>query len=538
MISSLRRASPAWRYGAYVLAALTLVPIVVVLASWLQPVEDHWLHIREHLLGRLVLNSLTLVVGVLAGSFVLGVSLAWITAFCRFPGRDFFKWALLAPFAIPAYVVGFVYTGLFEYSGPVQTMAREWFSWWPSSWGIGQYPGVVMVMSLTLFPYVYFVVRGAFVSNGSRTLEAARSLGQGQRAVLVRLALPMARPWVLSSLALVGMETLADFGTVSVFGYETFTTAIYKSWYGFFSPNTAAQLSSLLVVFVAVLFLIEQSVGQERRYTANQNGDPYLIQLKGWRLWMVLVYCSSVFLVGFVVPILQLLVWAWEVLGEELTGRILAITINSIIIGSLTALSVSVIALFLVLASRFWPDGKVMLAAKLATLGYALPGSVLAVGVFVPFVWFDKNLVAFLVGAFGGEPSLWLTGSIFTMVVGLTVRFLAVGYSPLSGQMERVSPRLDEAAMNYGYYGLQMARKLHIPLVRRGIIIGAILVFVDVVKEMPLTLMSRPFGWDTLSVRIFEMVSEGEWERASVPAVFLVLTGLISVFFLTKQMRD
>ena len=531
-------ASALWRYITYFCAAIVLAPILTVASSWLLPLSDHWQHIYDNLLGRLVFNSITLLGGVLGLSALLGVSLAWLTGMCRFPGRRFYSWAMLAPFAIPAYVIGFVYTGLFEFGGPVQRFATDILGLELALYGIRGYCGVVVVMALALYPYVYFIVRNGFVTTGSRAMEVGRSLGKKPLNVFLTVILPLSKPWIIGSLTLVGLEVLADFGTVSIFVYNTFTTAIYKAWFGFFSPETAAQLSSLLIGFVVIFFVIEQITRNKGQFaTGGAHGARKDIILGPVAGGLACVYCGVVFSVGFLVPAIQLFYWAGAWLAD-FDWRMMELFLNSVVVAGSASLVVLFFCIIIVMAERFFSTKKLGIAARLATLGYAFPGSVLAVGVFLPLVRLDKIIGHYWEEVFGNPIGLVLTGTIFAMVLGLAIRFMAVAYSTLGNEVKRISPRLDEAALNFGIFGWPLLKRVHLPLLYRGILVAGILVFVDVLKEMPLTLMTRPFGWDTLSVRIFEMVSEGEWERAAFPAVILILTGLIPVAVLAKQMRS
>lgn len=516
-----------------------MAPVAVVFCAWLLPASDVWDHIQSTLLPRILWNSAVLLVGVLSATAVLGVTLAWLVTMTEFPGRRFLSWALLSPLAVPAYVLGFVYNGMLDFSGPLQTLVRQWGGSWPlppvrSTWG------VIYVMSLALYPYVFLLAKNAFATQGVRAFEAGRSLGARPAEGFFRVALPLARPWILGGLTLVAMETMADFGTVSIFVYDTFTTAIYKAWYGFFSPEAAAQLASLLVVFVFTLLLIQQYLERRKSYAVKSDANSAFrrFHLRGPALWGATGFAWSVFLLAFVLPAIQLLAWTLREGGGNIGAGTLELVRNSLVLATVAAVVITTLALVLSVGMRLFPDPRTKLAGRLATLGYALPGSVLAVGVFLPLVWVDKKVVALVESMTGTTVGLILTGTIFAMVMGLTIRFLAVGVTAVSHGTRRISPQLDEAAATFGVKGLAAVRSLHLPLLRRSLLTAAILVFVDVLKEMPLTLMTRPFGWNTLSVRIYELTSEGQWQRAALPAIVLLLTGMIPVAFLSKGSRD
>ena len=519
-----------WTLMAMLIALLTLIPLAVVLSSLLTPEREIWAHLLEYQLPQLLGNTFWLVLGVGLGVSVLGVSLAWLTAVCVFPGSRLFSWALLLPLAIPAYVTAFVAIGLLDFTGPLQTQAREW-------WGSVRFPdirstgGVVGVMTLALYPYVYLVARNAFLTQGKRALEVAQSLGMSPGVGFYKVALPMARPWIVGGLALALMETLADFGAMAVFNYDTFTTAIYKSWFSLFSIQAASQLASLLIVFVLIVLLAEQHTRSRMHYTqAGKHSIQGHIILSGTRAWLATFFCLMVLSLGFIIPVTQLLIWAAHVVEQDMDARYVDFLWHSLALSALAALLVGAVALLLSYSTRQRSGILIRLTARFATIGYALPGAVLAVGIFIPVAWLDNWLVTAK-----WVQSPLLQGTLVIMLLAYVIRFLTVAHSPIDNQMQRITRSVDEAARSLGIHGVKLIARVHFPMLRGGLFTALALVFVDVMKEMPITLMTRPFGWDTLAVRVFEMTSEGEWERAALPAVVLVLAGLAPVIFLTRQ---
>ena len=527
-----------WRLATCGIALFTALPLIVILFSFLQPEPAIWRHLSETLLADLVFNTVVLVSGVLAGTFLLGVSLAWLTGVCDFPGRGFFSWALLLPLAVPTYVLAFVFIGIFDFSGPVQSFLRAWSSepriWFPNIRSTG---GVILVMTLALYPYVYFLCRSAFKTQGKRALEAAQSLGYSRWSGFYKVALPMARPWIAGSLMLVLMETLADFGAVSIFNFDTFTTAIYKSWYGFFSLPAAAQLSSLLVLLVFVVMVMEHRLRGRKRFTQSGrlSTEREYIVLIGWKRWMAFGFAMAVLLIGFVVPVSQLLFWCFEVFSVEFDFRYFGFVFRSIFFAFSAALAITICAMILSYAQRLHTDRFTKLIIRISTLGYALPGTVLAVGIFIVFAFADNTLIQILSQTAGISIGPLIQGTFVTVIAAYLVRFMAAGFNSISSAMQRVTPNLDEASISMGITGLALLRRVHLPILKSGLFTAAILVFVDVMKEMPITLMLRPFGWDTLAVKIYELTSEGEWERAAFPALALILAGLIPVAILTRK---
>lgn len=533
----LKRKKSIWRLIPFFVAALIFIPIAVILSSFFMPANEVWQHLVETTLSGLLINTFWLSVGVVAGTSLLGVSLAWFTAVYEFPGSRFFSWALLLPLAIPAYVTAFVVLGLFDYTGPVQTSLRSWFgselAWFPDLYGRG---GVIVVMTLAFYPYVYLMARNAFLTQGKRLLEVAQSLGLSRQQGFFKVALPMARPWIAGGIMLTLMETLADFGTVAMFNYDTFTTAIYKAWFGMFSLPAASQLASLLIIIVFVLIIIEQQFRVRMRFAETKKSsraDRILLSDKKARV--VTCFAASVLFFAFVLPIMQLSIWAANSLIQSSDQRYLEFLLHSVLLSIIATLITCFIAILLVYSVRLYSDILTRIAVRIATIGYALPGAVLAVGIFIPLTWLDAQLSEWLLMLFQIETDLLIQGTLGVMLIAYMIRFLAVGHYPIDSAMQRITRNMDEAAMGFGLTSWAVLRSIHLPVLKTGIFTAATLVFVDVMKEMPITLMTRPFGWDTLAVRIFALTSEGEWEHAALPAVTLVLAGLIPITLLMRQ---
>ncbi len=523
-----------WGGIALAIALLTVIPVAVIFSAWLQPEADILGHLTEFVLPELLANTFLLLLGVGLGVTVLGVSLAWLTAMCEFPGRKFFSWALLLPLAVPAYVLAFVVIGLLDFTGPLQTWLREQF-------GPMQLPqvrsrgGVIFVMSLALYPYVYLIARNAFLTQGRAALEAAQSLGLNRWQGFRRVALPMARPWIAAGLMLALMETLADFGTVAIFNYDTFTTAIYKAWFSLFSLSAASQLSSILILFVLVLALAEQRTRSHMKYGGVGRATSHnRIRLARGQALAAALYAGLVFGIAFLIPLIQLLLWAKGAAATDLDSRYWGFLRNSLWLSGLGAAIVCALALLLGYAGRQKPGQFMQLTQRIATIGYAFPGTVLAVGIFIPVAWLD-NLIIDLLKAQGWQGTEVLKGTLLVMLLAYAVRFLAVGFGPTDSGLQRVTRNIDEAARVMGTGTLSLLSRVHLPMLKASLFTAAALAFVDIMKEMPITLMTRPFGWDTLAVRVFEMTSEGEWERAALPSVAIILAGLVPIIFLAGR---
>lgn len=525
-----------WRWSTGILASLALIPLMVILSSWLHIESDIWHHLSETVLGDLLLNTGILLLGVGSGVLVLGVGLAWLTTMCHFPGRSFFDWALILPLAMPAYVLAFTLLGFFDYGGVVREFLDGWFGvrnyWFPE---VRSPAGVVIVLTLALYPYVYLLAREAFLSQGQRMMEVARVLGRGPWGGFFHAALPMARPAIAAGAALAVMESLADFGAVSIFNFDTFTTAIYKAWFGLFNLNAAAQIASLLLFFVFIALAIERYMRGKARYFTTTTSLPERFVLSKAQAFAALIFASTVFTLGFALPMAQLLAWVIQESFKDLDARYWDLLTHTLLLGGIAALLTTLAALLMGVARKRQPEKFVQIAVRLATLGYALPGSVLAVGVMLSFVWLNQGISLIVPQSWQTGGTFFMGGSLAALFFAYVVRFLAVAFGSVESGMERIKPSLSEAAQNLGAGESALLKRIYLPILKPSLLTALLMVLVEVMKEMPATLLLRPFGWDTLAVRIFEMTSEGEWERAALPALTLVLVGLLPVFFLVRK---
>ena len=483
---------------------------------------------RQYVLPQVLKNTVILLLMVTVISGVIGTALAWVTSMYRFPGQRFFAWALMLPLAMPAYVLAFVTVGIVDFSGPLQTALREsgFTTAIPSVrnvWGAG------LVLSLAFYPYVYLLARQAFLSQGRRAIEAGQMLGLSRSKVFFRLALPQALPWVIGGLLLASMETLADFGAVSVFNVDTFTTAIYKAWFGFFSLTTAAQLAALLIGVVFIVVLFEQYWQAKRGNTITQGSSKRFEASKPAK-WGMTLLCTLVFLVAFLIPFLQLLYWTAENFQQDFDARYIDFVTNSLMIASMTTIFIAFLAIIIAWVKRQYPDKSTKLMTTLANLGYVVPGTVLAVGIFIPIAWLDNQLIAF-----GITSTQFFSGSVIVMLLALSTRFMTVSFQPVDRQLQRLTVNQEAAAKLLSDSPYQRWRQVMLPVLSPGVLTGLLMGFVEVMKEMPITLMTRRQGWDTLAVRVFEMTSEGMWGRAALPSLLIVLVGLIPVWVLLRQ---
>lgn len=529
-----------WRALLLFSAAVIAVPILVIVASLLGPYSAAWGHLIDTVLADYVINSLLLMLGVGSGTLLLGVSAAWLTAMCDFPGRRFFSWALLLPMAMPAYIIAYTYTGMLDYAGPVQTLLRDSFGW-----GFGDYwfpqirslGGAICMLSLVLYPYVYLLVRVAFLEQSTAVLEASRNLGKTPWQTLFLVALPMARPAIAAGVSLALMETLADYGTVAYFGVSAFTTGIFRTWYGLGELQTAAQLAAFLLLFVFTLFILERrSRARLRFHKSSARSFPARIELRGWRAGAGFCIALGILSAGFLLPAAQLGTWAVGNYAGVLDRAFLHLVGNSFLLAAMASLCCLLLALLLGYGRRLYPGRAETIATRVAGMGYAVPGTVIAVGVLIPFAWIDNSIDGWLRQQFGISSGLLLSGTLAALVFAYVVRFLAVSLQTVEAGLARIRPGIDESARSLGHAPMSVLRRIHLPMLRGTLLTALLLVFVDVLKELPTTLILRPFNFNTLAVRAHELASDERLADAALPALAIVLIGLLPVILMNRSM--
>jgi iron(III) transport system permease protein len=528
--------------GTLALAALVAMPLLVVGSALFAPAGDSWPHIRDNLLGRYLGNTLLLLAGVAGFAALLGIPTAWLSASRQFPGARHLRWLLILPLAAPAYVLAYVYTDLLEFAGPVQSALRDLTGWRAGGYwfpGIRSLGGAVFVLGLALYPYVYLLCRSLFEQQAAAQLESARMLGVSRRRAFWRIVLPSARPAVAGGLALVMMETAADFGVVEFFGVQTFATGIFRTWFGMGDQAAALQLAAGLLSVALLLVLLERLARRGRVGSPLSRSQAAPREaLPGWRGWAATAACALPVIFGFVLPGGILLNYAITT-GDPLFGaRFLNLLGNTTLVASTTAALAIGAALLLCYAERSpaaarqpWLHGTV----RLATLGYALPGAMLGLGVLATFSALDQSLALWRRDLFGGRPQLWLTGSVAALVFAYLVRFLTVAYNACHGGFEKISPRLDEVSRTLGSSGPRLLRRVHWPLLRPAALTGALLVFIDVLKELPATLILRPFNFDTLATRVYQLAADERLPEAATAAIAIMIVGTIPVLLLNRQ---
>jgi iron(III) transport system permease protein len=522
-------------------ALLAAVPVLAVFVAVLAGgTGATWRHLASTVLGEYVGNTVILCLGVGVGVASIGVTTAWLTAMHNFPGRRFFEWALVLPLAVPAYVMAYVYTDFLQFVGPLQTGLRELFGWragdywFPDVRTVG---GAVAMFTFVLYPYVYMLARTAFLERASGILEAGRSLGLTPWSAFFRLSLPLARPALVAGTALALMETLADYGTVSYFAVQTFTTGIYRAWFSLGDRQAAAQLSAALLSFVVVVLVLERySRGRARFHNTSRQHRPSTSQRLGpVARWVACLACFMPLLLGFLLPGGLLLRMALTEGDAQFGARFFHLARNSFLLASVTALLAVALAVLLAYAARLSRAPLPHALNRLVGLGYAVPGSVIAVGVLIPVTRLDNWLAGAIAQVWGANPGLLLTGGVAALVYAYLTRFLSVALQTVETGLAKITASMDDAARSLGAGRWASLHRVHVPIMRGSLLSAALLVFVDVMKELPATLVMRPFNFDTLATQAYTLASDERLAEASTSALTIVVVGLLPMIVLSRQ---
>ncbi|CAH1043326.1 ABC transporter permease [Halomonas sp. TD01] len=531
-----------WSIALFLIALVVALPIIVVLSHIFVPTEGVWQHLASTVLPRYLSNTFWLVLWVGIGTLIVGAGTAWLVVMCRFPGKRIFEWALLLPLAVPTYVIAYAYTDFFQVAGPLQSMLREWLDWrvgdyyFPNVRSLG---GAATLITFVLYPYVYLLARASFLEQSVCVLDVGRTLGRGPWRLFASVALPLARPALVGGVSLVLMETLNEFGAVQFFGVDTFTTGIYRTWFGLGEPVAAAQLAACLLTFVIVLVLLERYSRGKRRYfhTTNRYQQLPEYQLRGWHALGATLACLLPIVIGFLLPSGILLNMAIKT-GDSLFGtRFIGFAMNSLSLATVAALIAVGLAVLLSYGVRLNNSPSARFFTRIAAMGYAIPGSVVAVGILIPFAWLDNSLNMWLHEHYGKIIGLVFSGSAFILIYAYVVRFLAVSFNAVEASLGKVTPSMDAASRTLGQTAGGTLRRIHTPLMRSSLLAAGILVFVDVMKELPATIILRPFNFDTLAVRAHSLASDERLAEASTASLTIVVVGILPVILLSLAMR-
>ncbi|WP_299731582.1 iron ABC transporter permease [uncultured Endozoicomonas sp.] len=532
-----------WRAGSWLLALLLFSPVVALVVEALAPSGELFDHLWNTVLPTYIINSILLILGVSILGAILAIPAAWVMANTNLPGKAQLQWLLILPLAMPSYVIAFIYTDLLEFAGPVQQLLRTITGWesaadyyFPEIRSLG---GAIVILALVLYPYLYLLARTAFLEQSQSQVLASRLLGCSPLNSFFRVSLPMARPAIITGLALMGMEALGDFATVSYFSVPTLTTAVYDTWLGYGSLNAAAKISAMMLLVVMLLISTEKYSRRRLQLYQKNTGQEQKehIALTGKTKWLALGWCWMLVILGFLLPSLILVNYLIRYFESSWNAELFQYGLNSLMVSGSAAAVACFVALFLCIYQRLKNDTFAKIPGRLVSTGYALPGNVLAIGVLIPLALTD-NWINELLIQWGLSPvGLIFSGSALTIIFAYVVRFSAVAVGSVESSLGRVSPSLDMASRTLGCHPQGMVKRIHIPLIRKGLLAGLLLVFIESMKELPATLLLRPFNFETLATWVFQYVSDEQLEYAAPAALVLVLVGLVPLIMLNRSLE-
>ena len=530
--------------AALLVGVALALPVLTIIVLALMPTENVWPHLIATVLPGYVLRTLGLMAGVGLITFVVGTATAWLVTMCRFPLRPLFVWASLLPLAMPGYIVAYAYVDFLSYAGPLQTWLRGVFGWktpadywFPEIRSLG---GAIFVLSMVLYPYVFLTARASFIRQPATQLEVARALGQTPWGAFRNVALPLARPGIAVGVSLALMECLNDIGAAGFFGVRTLTLGVYTTWLSQGNLGGAAQISAVMLLFIFVLVWFERTARRKQSFVlpAQRPRQPDRIRLNGWQRVLAVIVCALPILIGFVVPALVLLNFAVSRLHDALSVTYLKAVYHSLVLAGLAAAIAVVLALVLGYANRAARSGVTSRIIRLASMGYAIPGTVLGIGVLIPLAGFDNALDSFFRAHLGISTGLLLSGTITAIIFAYVVRFLAVSFGAIESGLQKVTPNVAAAARTLGRGPISAFFEVHLPLLRPALVSAALLVFVDCMKELPATLILRPFDFETLATTVFMLASLDQLEESALPALTIVAVGLVPVILLSRTLHE
>ena len=531
---NLKNLSP-WEILPFLLLIIFCAPIFIVLSSLFGDYSDNWSHLYNYVLGDYISSTVILIFGVSILVFFIGTITAWIVTNYDFYGKSFFEWSLILPLSIPPYILAYTFTGLFDPFGDANNLMRNIFN---LSSDVSVFPnvrniyGAILVFSFTLYPYVYLVSRSAFLNQSKSMKESARLLGLSEIGVFFKLGLPIIRPAVIGGLMLVIMETLSDFGAVDHFAIQTFTTGIFRTWYGMYDLQTAMQLASLLLLIVGLFFILERNSRNNAAFTANNASfvNDNEVKLSGVKSFGAFLACFIPLFVGFILPITELIFWSFVNESTFFNQKFLQTSFNTISLAIFAGLITAFLALIINFSIRLKPGVIIKKLSSLLSIGYAVPGLILAVGMVQLLIYIDSNFL--------DTTDIVLTGSLFGLLVAYIIKTYALANSSIESGYEGINSYIDESSKLLGATGWSMLRRVHVPLMKTSFLTAALLVMSEVVKELPATLILRPFNFETLAVSTYIYAAEERMIQAASPAIAIVLIGLIPIVFLSKMIRS
>ena len=524
-----------WHVLPILILLIFISPIFVILFSLFSDYSENWQHIYNYVLTDYIVNSFILVSGVSTLVIIIGSVTAWIVTNYQFVGRRFFEWGIILPLAIPPYILAYTFTGLFDSYGTLNEIAGSIFnlqqseSFFPN---IRNIYGAILVFSFTLYPYVYLICRTAFLNQSRSMFEIGRTLGLSQKLIFLKLALPVVRPALIAGTMIVAMETLSDFGAVDHFAVSTFTTGIFRTWYGMYDLTTAMQLASMLLIFITFCLVIERTSRRNASFsTISSNFKPMPIKkVSSQQSCLFFLVCFVPIFIGFVLPILEILNWSLRFNSGFFEKHFFRISFNTILLSLFSAILCTFIAMLINISIRYKNSSTIKAINPFLNIGYAVPGLILAVGIVQLFVFLDNNVLNSFEGYF-------VTGSIFGLIIAYIIKSYALANSTYEAGYQKISQTLDDSARILKSKGLNLLFRIHFPLLKTSFFTSILLVTSEVVKELPATLILRPFNFETLAVSTYIYASEERMIEAAAPATAIILIGLIPIFFLTKMIR-
>lgn len=532
-----------WKTSSGMLALLLVLPIFAIFFTAVGETNELFSHLMSTVMPTYTFNTVALAVGVMLLSLLFGIPSAWLMAMCRLPSERILQWALVLPLAMPGYIVGYIFTDWFDFAGPIQIALRGLMGWQAGDYwfpDIRTLGGAIVVLALVLYPYVYLLCRAAFMEQNVSLLQSARLLKCSPWESFYRISLPLVRPAIAVGLSLVAMETIGDFGTVSYFAVNTLTTAVYDTWLGYSSLTAAAKISSIMLIFVILLLSSERYSRRKQKLFQNQfsSREDFRYELHGWKKWTALIWCWGLVSIAFIFPLGQLVIYAYKYFAQSWTAEFQQYALNSLYVSLSAAVIAVAIALVVNFYQRLSSKRTAVAFMRLSSLGYAVPGTVLAIGVMVPVLFMDHLVNDIAKAMEWGRPGLIFSGSMFAIIFALVVRFSAVAIGSIESGLSKVSPSLDMASRTMGCNSNQMLRRVHLPLIRRGALIAGLLVFIESMKELNASLLLRPFNFETLATYVFNFASDEHLELAAMPAVLLVLVGLIPLVLVNRSLEQ
>ncbi|MGJ3233795.1 ABC transporter permease [Marivirga sp.] len=540
-IIKFKRYANGWSFALIALVLIIGLPIYTLFFKLFDETTDSvWGHLVNTVLTDYILNSIGLVIVVSILTLLTGISSAWIVSTCNIPFRRQFEWMLILPLAIPTYIAAYTYAGIFDYTGPIQIFLRDIGFSDLVYIDIMNFWGVAVVMSLVLSPYVYVVARSTFMSQSATLLEASRILGSSAWRTFFKIALPISRPAIIGGLSLVMMEVLNDYGAVKYYGISTFTTGIFRAWFSFGDPNSAINLSGILMGFIFIMIMTERLQRGKVKFDEGARIGRQLkrYQLKGWKKFFAWMVCFIPLFLGFIAPVFQLILWSFQTIKKIIDFDFLILMANSFglaLLAAVLCVGFSVIILFAVKVNK---NKFFSLLAKFAALGYSIPGAVIAIGIMIPLLGLDKFLISTWQDSFNMKIGLIFSGTIFALTFAYIVRFLTVSLNPIEAAFKKTGDSIDEASYSLGAGSIKTLMKVNLPLIKSALISGGILVFVDILKELPLTLILRPFNFHTLATKAYELASDELIAESATPSLIIIVIGTIPIIILNRLMKN